>query len=129
MYTLPNKKRNFNFQIFYGDPGPRSLTQGYVHMAKSSLTYAPLQKKGNFKKVVFLLGKSVQRFMLDRPFGKAYSLTIITDTKNPFLNKYEWQPDSQLPYLKPESCDHLVTLKVKNVPSVLGIHCSNESTV
>ncbi len=26
-YTLPQKKRNFNFQIFYGDPGPGSMTK------------------------------------------------------------------------------------------------------
>ena len=63
-YTLPQKKRNFNFQIFYGDPGPGSVTPGHVHqgkwnLAQSSLTYTPPQKKGNFRKVAFLLGKSV----------------------------------------------------------------------
>ena len=29
-YTLPQKKRNFNFQIFNGDPGPGSVTPGHV---------------------------------------------------------------------------------------------------
>ncbi len=29
IYTLPQKKRNFNFQIFYGDPGPGSVTPGH----------------------------------------------------------------------------------------------------
>ncbi len=38
-YTLPQKKRNFNFQIFHGDTPP--------------------QKKGNFRKLAFPLGKSV----------------------------------------------------------------------
>ncbi len=36
MYTLPQKKRNFNFQIFHGDPGPGSVTPGHVHQWKCS---------------------------------------------------------------------------------------------
>ena len=36
MYTLPQKKRNFNFQIFHGNPGPGSMTLGYVHQGKCS---------------------------------------------------------------------------------------------
>ncbi len=32
-YTLPQNKRNFNFQIYYGDPGPGSVTPGHVEMA------------------------------------------------------------------------------------------------
>ena len=27
LYTLPQKKRNFNFKIIYGDPGPGAVTQ------------------------------------------------------------------------------------------------------
>ncbi len=30
-YILPQKKCNFNFHIFYGDPGPGSVTLGHVH--------------------------------------------------------------------------------------------------
>ncbi len=56
-YTLPQKKRKFNFQIFRGDPGPGSVNPGHVHQGK--LTYTPPQKKGNFRKVAFLLGTSV----------------------------------------------------------------------
>ncbi len=36
IYTLLQKKRNFNFQIFYGDPGPGSVTPGHVHQGMSS---------------------------------------------------------------------------------------------
>ncbi len=35
--TLPQKKSNFNFQIFYVDPGPGSVTPGHVHQGKCSL--------------------------------------------------------------------------------------------
>ncbi len=35
-YTLPKKKHNFNFQIFYDDPGPESATLGHVHQGKCS---------------------------------------------------------------------------------------------
>ncbi len=34
--TLPQKKRNFNFQIFHGDPGPGSVTPGHVHQGNCS---------------------------------------------------------------------------------------------
>ena len=34
MYTLPQKKRNFNFKIFHGDPGPGSVTPGHVQPGK-----------------------------------------------------------------------------------------------
>ncbi len=37
MYTLPKKKRNFNFQIFHGDPGTGSATLGHAHQGKCSL--------------------------------------------------------------------------------------------
>ena len=30
LYTLPQKKRNFNFQIFYGAPEPGSVTPGVI---------------------------------------------------------------------------------------------------
>ncbi len=33
MYTLPQKKRNFNFQIFHGDPGRGSVTTGHGFLA------------------------------------------------------------------------------------------------
>ncbi len=77
-YTLPQKKRNFNFRIFYDDAGPGSVTPvmsskgngvfdklvpGALqkwHLVQISLTYTPPQKKDNFRKVVFLLGKSVE---------------------------------------------------------------------
>ncbi len=36
IYTLPQKKRNFNIQIFYGDPGPGSVTPGHVNQGKCS---------------------------------------------------------------------------------------------
>ena len=47
MSTLfPKKKHNFNFQIFYGDPGWGSVTQGHVHQGKCSwsiveMTFGP----------------------------------------------------------------------------------------
>ena len=62
LYTLPQKKRNFNFQIVHGDPGPGSVTPGHAHqgnLAQRSLTCTPPQNKGNFRKVAFVLGKSV----------------------------------------------------------------------
>ncbi len=33
-----------------------------IHLAQSLLTYTPPQKKGNFRKVAFLLGKSVKEY-------------------------------------------------------------------
>ncbi len=132
IYPLPQKKRDFNFQILHGDPGPGSVTPGHVHqgkcsweqqtkdpiekyqtvlsvhsiiwehifpwlsrnnwnpiaanansviflyvcisfwkecmwveifhcynLAQSLLTYTPPQKKGNLRKVAFLLGKTI----------------------------------------------------------------------
>ena len=35
-YTLPKKKRNFNFKIFYGHPWPGSVTPDHVHKGKCS---------------------------------------------------------------------------------------------
>ncbi len=81
-YTLPEKKCNFNFRIFtsrvsgrgnifgsvrhagvfiYGDPGPGSVTLGCknLNLAQILLIYAPPKKKGNLRKLAFLLGKSV----------------------------------------------------------------------
>ncbi len=68
VYTLQQK---IFFQIFHGDPGSGSVTPGHVHQgicpweeqanfAQSSLTYTPPKKKSNFRKVAFLLGKSVK---------------------------------------------------------------------
>ncbi len=69
------EKHNFNFQIFYDDPGQESVTLGHVHqgklhLAQISLTYNPPQKKGKFRKVAFLLGKSVVSKSLRRSSGK-----------------------------------------------------------
>ena len=39
VYTLPQKKHNFNFQVFYhvyGDAGPGSVTPVHVHQGKYS---------------------------------------------------------------------------------------------
>ena len=58
-YTLPKKKHNFNFQIFYGDHGSGSVTPGQVHLAQSPPAYTLHQKIDNFRKVALLLGKSV----------------------------------------------------------------------
>ena len=44
MYTLPQKKRNFNFRIFYGDPGPGPVTPGHVQIVTRSIvemTFGP----------------------------------------------------------------------------------------
>ncbi len=106
-YTLPQKKLNFNFWIFYGDPGPGSVTLGLVHrgefwngvfdklvpgasqelhLVHISLTYTPPQKKGNFRKVAFLLGKSVVRVHLQQrstpglPLGMHYTLSFFYKT-------------------------------------------------
>ncbi len=66
------------------------------HLAQSSPTYTPPQKKGNFRKVVFLLGKSVS--------FEPFSLKVIgwtdTDQTNPitqtaYLERYKassWIP-------------------------------------
>ena len=57
-YTLPQKKHHFNFQMFYGDPGPGSVTQGWQIVISSivEMTFGP---KFTDRKVAFLLGKSV----------------------------------------------------------------------
>ncbi len=77
LYTLPQKKCNFNLPIFWcpwpcdPDPGSRRfckmvlrVTQGCGKfgplMIENSLTYTTLQKKGKLWKVAFLLGKSVE---------------------------------------------------------------------
>ena len=36
LYTLLQKKSNFNFKIFYGDPGPGAVTPGHVDQGKFS---------------------------------------------------------------------------------------------
>ncbi len=41
MYTLPQKKRNLNFRIFHGDPGPGSVIQ--VMGLLATLTHSSLQ--------------------------------------------------------------------------------------
>ena len=38
-YTLPQKKRNFNFPIFRGDPGPGSVTPGHMHQGKFGMGF------------------------------------------------------------------------------------------
>ncbi len=59
-YTLPQNKRNFNFRIFYGDPGSGSVTLGYVNQGKCSWkwkccitpdfpTYTLPKKRGKFQ--------------------------------------------------------------------------------
>ncbi len=57
VYTLPQKKRNFNFQIFYGDPGQGSVTPGHVHQGKSQIFRHTLFPK---RKVTFKLVGGIQ---------------------------------------------------------------------
>ncbi len=56
-HTFPQKKRNFNFRILYGDPGPGSVTPDHVHQGKNwwkccitpdFAIYTLPKKKGNF---------------------------------------------------------------------------------
>ena len=64
IYTLHEKKGNFDLSIFPDAPGSLTLTQFLDDFVKQcvipgSLACTLPQNKYNFKKVVFLLGKSV----------------------------------------------------------------------
>ena len=56
-YTLPQKKRNFNFQIFHGNPGPGSVTPGHVHQGKPQIFRHTLFSK---RKAPFNLAVGIQ---------------------------------------------------------------------
>ena len=57
VYTLPRKKRKFNFLIFYGDPGPGSVTP--VMSAKGNAHRPTLlpKRKATSEKLHFFWGR------------------------------------------------------------------------
>ncbi len=59
-YTLPQKKRNFNFQIFHDDPGPGSETPGHVHQGIWLKVHWPTllpKRKATSEKLRFFWGR------------------------------------------------------------------------
>ena len=61
LYTLPQK--NFNLQIFMVTLDQGQWPKVMPTFGPKFTTYTPSKKKDNFRKVAFLLGKSVQWFL------------------------------------------------------------------